>query len=74
MKKRYYPNKDEWRYGKLLREKCEIYEFEVRRLLEKMWKFYYNLKSQEEGYGNGENGALKKEDLWSGKEAWVDRK
>lgn len=24
--KRYYPNTDEWRYGKLLKEKCEIYE------------------------------------------------
>jgi len=39
-----------------------------------MWNFYYNLKSQEISYWNGENDALKKEDLWSGKEAWVDGK
>ena len=72
--KRYYPNTDEWRYGELLKEKCEIYEFEVRRLLKKMWDFYYNLKSQEKSYWNGENDALKKDDLWTGMEAWVDEK
>lgn len=39
-----------------------------------MWNFYYNLKSQEKSYWNGENDALKKEDLWTGMEAWVDGK
>ena len=59
--------------GNSWRKSVKFMKFEVRRLLKKMWNFYYNLKSQEKSYWNGENDALKK-DLWSGKEAWVDGK
>lgn len=38
MKRRCYPNTDEWRYGQFLREKCEIYEFEVKEAIKEAMK------------------------------------